>query len=210
MSHLITCNFASGSRNLLRRGNYRYTHHSCKILVVGGGTGGCSMAAKFARKFNEPPNQVLILEPSEVHYYQPLFTLIGGGISSFKSSKKPMKDVLPKNATWLKDSVISFEPEINRVTTSNGDTVQYEIMIVAMGLQLYWEKIPGLVDSLRDPDAQVCSIYGSDTVSNVFKKISKTKDGTAVFTLPNTPVKCPGAPQKIAYLAEDYFRKHCQ
>lgn len=205
-SHLITCNFESFARNLLIQNGYRNVHHSCKVLVVGGGTGGCSMAAKFAKKFKDP-NQVIIVEPNDLHYYQPLFTLIGGGIKSFEDSKRPMRKVLPKNAMWLQENVMSFEPEQNQITTSNGDTVQYEIMIVAVGLQLHWEKIPGLVTSLRDHKSQVCSIYGPETVAHVFSKISRIKSGTAIFTFPNSPVKCPGAPQKIAYIAEEYFRK---
>lgn len=130
------------------------------------------MAAKFANKFNDP-KQVIVVEPNEVifsfvidirnikrrtehfklftraicdyhfqiHYYQPLFTLIGGGIKSFDQAKRPMRNVLPKNATWLQENVMSFDPEQNQVTMSNGDTAQYEIMIVAMGLQLHWEKV---------------------------------------------------------------------
>ncbi|XP_076234890.1 sulfide quinone oxidoreductase [Calliopsis andreniformis] len=207
MSYLNTHNFESLARNLLTQNGYRNVHHSCKVLVVGGGTGGCSMAAKFANKFKDP-NQVIIVEPNESHYYQPLFTLIGGGIKSFEESKRPMKDVLPKNAKWLQENVMSFEPEQNQVTTSNGNIVQYEIMIVAVGLELYWEKIPGLVQSLRDPESQVCSIYGPETVGNVFSRILNMKSGTAIFTFPNSPVKCPGAPQKIAYIAEEYFDKH--
>jgi len=77
----------------------------------------------------------------QIHYYQPLFTLIGGGISSFEASKRYMKDVLPKNATWIKASVVGFQPEANQVTTHNGDTIEYEIMIIAIGLQLYWDKV---------------------------------------------------------------------
>ncbi|XP_076631160.1 sulfide quinone oxidoreductase [Colletes latitarsis] len=206
-SRLFTCNFEPFTRNLLIKNESRGVHHSCQILVVGGGTGGCSMAAKFANRFKDP-NQVIIVEPSDIHYYQPLFTLIGGGIKSFQSSKRSMKDVLPQNAKWLQESVMRFEPEQNEIIMSNGDTVQYKYMIVAMGLQLHWEKVPGLIDGLRDHTSQVCSIYGPETVANVFSKISKTKDGTALFTFPNSPVKCPGAPQKIVYLAEDYFRKH--
>ncbi|CAL7933149.1 unnamed protein product [Xylocopa violacea] len=193
-------------RHILIKNGYRDVHHSCKVLVVGGGTGGCSMAAKFANTFKDS-NQVVIIEPNNAHYYQPMFTLIGGGIRSFQDSKKPMKDTLPKNSKWFQENVMSFEPTQNQVTMSNGDVVQYEIMVVAMGLQLYWEKIPGLVEGLKDSMSQVCSIYGSDTVENVFPKIRRTKEGTAIFTFPNSPVKCPGAPQKIAYIAEDYFRE---
>ena len=65
-----------------------------------------------------------------------------------------------------------------------------------------------MIESLRDYKSQVCSIYGPETVVNVLSKLSRTKNGTAVFTFPNSPVKCPGAPQKIMYIAEEYFRKH--
>ncbi|XP_031837032.1 sulfide quinone oxidoreductase [Nomia melanderi] len=206
MPYLITCNSEPLTRNLITRNSCRHLHHSCKVLVVGGGTGGCTMAAKFANKFKDP-NKVVVIEPNDIHYYQPMFTLIGGGIRPFEASKKPMKAVLPQNAKWLQENVMSFDPEQNQVTMSNGDTVQYEIMIVAMGLQLHWEKIPGLTDSLKDYTSQVCSIYGSDTVPNVYMKLGRTKEGKAIFTFPNSPVKCPGAPQKIAYIAEEYFRK---
>ncbi|XP_024937938.1 sulfide:quinone oxidoreductase, mitochondrial isoform X4 [Cephus cinctus] len=184
----------------------RNIQHSCKILIIGGGTGGCTMAAKFTKQYKEP-KQVIVVEPSDIHYYQPLFTLIGGGIKLFKSSNRPMAQVLPRNAKWIKDSVITFQPESNNIITSNGDTIQYEIMIVAMGLQLYWDKIPGLIEGLKNPDSQICSIYGPEMVTEVFNKIKKVSNGTAVFTFPNTPVKCPGAPQKIAYIAEDYWQQ---
>lgn len=68
-------------------------------------------------------------------------------------------------------------------------------------------KVPGLIDGLRDPSAQVCSIYGPETVTEVFKKMENTHEGQGIFTFPNSPVKCPGAPQKICYIAEDYWRR---
>lgn len=137
------------------------------MLVVGGGTAGCTMAAKLSRNFNKAPNHVIVIEPSEVkyffhfyfcssvlgslikinniyfkeHYYQPLFTLVGGGIKSIESAKKRMIDVLPKNAEWLKDKVVKFQPDKNTILTQNGKTVKYEFMVVAMGLELYWDKV---------------------------------------------------------------------
>lgn len=52
-----------------------------------------------------------------------------------------MKDILPQNAKWLKDSVVGFQPDVNKVLTHNGDTIEYDMMIVALGLQLYWDKV---------------------------------------------------------------------
>lgn len=70
-----------------------------------------------------------------------MFTLVGGGISSYASSRKYMKEVLPKRAKWLKASIVGFQPDVNEVSTHHGDTIKYDIMIVALGLQLNWDRV---------------------------------------------------------------------
>ncbi|XP_071449770.1 sulfide:quinone oxidoreductase, mitochondrial [Hetaerina americana] len=177
--------------------------HSCKLLVVGGGSGGCSVAAKYASKFQK--GDVIVIEPSEKHYYQPMFTLIGGGMKKLEDSCKPTKSVLPKNALWLKDYAVKFDPAKNQVITKDGDSVEYEFMVMAMGLQLNFDQVDGLVDALKTPG--VCSNYSPAYVTKTYEELKKFKEGNAIFTFPNTPVKCAGAPQKIMYIAEHYFRK---
>jgi sulfide:quinone oxidoreductase len=53
----------------------------------------------------------------------------------------------------------------------------------------------------------VCSNYSAHTVKDTWKCLQSFEGGNALFTLPITPIKCLGAPQKIMYLADDYFRK---
>lgn len=173
------------------------------LLVVGGGTGGCTMAAKFVSKLGKW--KVAVIEPTEMHYYQPIWTLVGAGIKKLEDSGRPMKQVLPKNADWIKDKVVKFDPEENKVVTHNGFQITYDYMIVALGLQLRFGDIKGLPEGLHSPG--ICSNYSPETVNQTFKVMRRCKYGNAIFTFPNTPVKCPGAPQKIMYLAEEYFRK---
>lgn len=109
------------------------------MLVVGAGAGGCAMSAKFARRFGK--GHVIVLEPSDVHYYQPLFTLAGGGIKTLEQSRKSMGDVLPRKAKWLKASAAQFEPEKNAVVTSKGDVINYEYLLIAVGLELNYDKV---------------------------------------------------------------------
>lgn len=109
-------------------------------MIVGGGSGGCATAAKFARDFKNK-NQVILIEPQDVHYYQPMFTLIGGGIKQLPDARKPMSKVLPKDATWLKDEVIEFNPSQNAVETKNGDIVKYDFLLIACGINPAFEKV---------------------------------------------------------------------
>ncbi|KAE8752624.1 hypothetical protein FOCC_FOCC000746 [Frankliniella occidentalis] len=180
-------------------------NHSCKLLIVGGGSAGCSIAAKFASKLGR--GKVVILEPSDVHYYQPLFTLVGGGVSSVERTVRPMGSVLPKDATWVKDEAVSFTPEENLVKTKNGSCIKYDMLVLALGLQLNFNKVEGLLEALETPKSGVVSNYSPKYCSNTFQELQAFSKGNAVFTCPSTPIKCGGAPQKAAYLSEHYMRK---
>ncbi|XP_055547586.1 sulfide:quinone oxidoreductase, mitochondrial [Wyeomyia smithii] len=180
-------------------------NHKCQVLIVGGGAGGCSVAAKLSNKLGK--GKVIILEPAENHYYQPMFTLIGGGIKTLNDSFRPMSTVLPALAKWVKDSAAKFEPENNIVYTEKGDKIEYEFLLIATGVQLNYNKIPGLVEALSIPKGKVCSNYSPKYVNRTFEALQAFKAGDAIFTFPNSPVKCPGAPQKIMYIADHYLRK---
>jgi len=183
--------------------NMRNIQHSCKFLIVGGGSGGCTMASKLARHERD----IIVLEPNATHYYQPLFTLIGGGMRTLSESNRPTKSVLPKNINWIQDKVKSFNPKDNSITTSNGDTINYNYMVVSMGLQLNYDKIVGLKEALDEDDSGVCTNYSSQYVEKTYRVLQNFNGGNAIFTFPNTPIKCAGAPQKIMYITEDYLKK---
>ncbi|XP_075218380.1 sulfide quinone oxidoreductase [Lycorma delicatula] len=176
---------------------------SCELLVLGGGAGGCSIAAKFVPKLDK--NAVIILDPSDVHYYQPMLTMVGAGVKKVKDCARPMSKVLPSGARWVKDSVYEFEPENNTIHTKLGASISYNYLLVALGLQLRFDLIPGLEEALTDPESGVCSNYSPLYAEKTFSVLQKFKEGNAVFTFPNTPVKCAGAPQKACYLSEDYL-----
>ncbi len=176
-----------------------------QVLIVGGGTGGLTVAAQLCNR-PDPP-EVAIIEPSSKHYYQPIWTLVGGGVFPKEVSERDEGDFIPEGATWIQDAVVSFDPENHAVTTRGGETITYDYLVVAAGIQVDWDKIPGLKESVGRPGTGVCSNYSYRTVDSTWENIRNFRGGTAIFTQPDTPIKCGGAPQKICYLADDYFRK---
>jgi sulfide:quinone oxidoreductase len=173
------------------------------VLVVGGGTGGLTVASQLLEQ--QPGLTLAIIEPSEKHYYQPLWTLVGGGVFPKEESERNQGDFIPAGATWIRDRVETFDPEGKEVALASGERVAYDTLVVAAGLQIDWGKIPGLSENLGKNG--VCSNYGYDTVDFTWNAIRSFRGGNAIFTQPNTPIKCGGAPQKIMYLAEDHFRR---
>lgn len=174
-----------------------------QILIVGGGNAGLSAAAQLLIK--KSSLNIGIIEPSEKHYYQPAWTLVGAGEFDINATEKPMADYIPKGANWIKDAVATFQPEQNQVTCKSGEKYTYDSLIVAPGIQVDWGKIKGFKETLGKN--QVSSNYSFDVAPYTWELIKNFEGGTAVFTNPSTPIKCGGAPHKIMYLACDYWRK---
>ena len=173
------------------------------VLIIGAGTAGITVAAQLLDQEAAP--KVTIVDPSTTHDYQPIWTLVGGGVFPREVSRRPMADVIPRGATWIRDRVAAFEPEKNEVRTEGGKTLTYNELVVAAGIQLDWDAVKGLPEAINK--GGVCSNYGYDKVSYTWETIQAFQGGNAVFTFPATPIKCAGAPQKIMYLAEETFRR---
>ena len=173
-----------------------------KILIVGGGTAGISVAARLLRRGH---TDVAVIEPSDVHFYQPLWTLVGGGQAKASTTARTEASVMPKGATWIKNAAAQVDPDSNTVTCVDGADYEYDVLVVCPGIQLDWNRTEGLEDSLGKDG--VSSNYRFDLAPRTWEFIRNLRSGSAVFAMPSGPIKCAGAPQKIAYLASDYWRK---
>jgi len=173
------------------------------VVIVGGGAAGCGVAASLKKRNRSIT--IAIIEPSEKHYYQPAWTLVGAGEFNVANSVRPMADCIPKGVTWLKDKATAFKPEQNQVCTETSGDITYEQLIVATGLKLNWDAITGLVETLGKNG--VTSNYRYDLAPYTWQQVQALKSGTALFTQPPMPIKCAGAPQKAMYLSCSHWEQ---
>jgi sulfide:quinone oxidoreductase len=179
---------------------YPNAHH--RVLILGGGTAGITVAARLRRA---EVGGVAIIEPSDRHYYQPLWTLVGAGATAAQSTVRREQDVVPAGVTWIKDSAVEIDPESRSVATASGARITYDFLVVATGVAFDWDAIAGLREAVASP--HVSTNYTYELAPKTWEMIRNFRGGTALFHMPGTPIKCPGAPQKIMYLASDHFRR---
>ena len=172
-----------------------------QVLIVGGGTGGIMTAAQLKRKSSNI--SIAIIEPSKDHYYQPAWTLVGAGTFNFSSTRRDESSLIPRGVDWIQDYATTFSPESNKVSTRKSGDITYDVLVISAGIQSDIDALPGLREALQTDS--VCSNYFDP--QKTFEVLKKFKGGNAVFTQPATPIRCGGAPQKIMYLAEEYFKK---
>ena len=175
-------------------------HHT--VVIVGGGTAGITVAARLRRA--RPDLDICVVEPSTRHYYQPLWTLVGGGAAQRESTVRDTGSLIPEGVHWVRAYAEGFRPDDNVVDTDIGP-IHYDYLVVCPGIRILWDGIEGLSGALGHDG--VCSNYSYDYVDSTWEAIRATRSGNAIFTYPNTPVKCGGAPQKIMWLAEHHFRR---
>ncbi|MBI1733193.1 MAG: NAD(P)/FAD-dependent oxidoreductase [Gammaproteobacteria bacterium] len=176
------------------------------VVIVGGGSAGITVAASLVRRAAGTKLDITLVEPSENHYYQPAFTLVGAGAYKFDSTRRPEAKLIPRGVEWIREKSTGFDPAQNRISLSSGSTLAYDYLVVCPGLELNWEKIAGAKETLGQNG--VCSNYDPAYTADTWSCLQNLGSGaTAVFTQAPLPFKCPGAPQKIAYLAADYLRK---
>ena len=173
------------------------------VAVVGGGSGGIATASSMLKR--RPNLDIAIIEPSEDHYYQPGWTMVGGGVFDPEVTRRDMADVMPAGVTWLKQAAATFQPEQNQLTLADGTIVQYELLIVSPGIKLDWSQIAGLEETLGKNG--VTSNYRYDLAPYTWELVRKLKSGRAIFCQPPMPIKCAGAPQKAMYLSCDAWQE---
>jgi sulfide:quinone oxidoreductase len=173
------------------------------VVIVGAGAAGISVAASL--KSRKPGLEIAIIDPADIHYYQPGWTMVGGGIFEAPSTAKTMGSLMPAGVHWIKSAVAAFEPADNAVVLDACRVVKYRRLIVCPGLKLDWHKVEGLVDTLGQNG--VTSNYRYDLAPYTWELVKGMKKGRAVFTQPPMPIKCAGAPQKALYLSGDHWHR---
>ena len=174
------------------------------VAIVGGGAAGIAVATSLLRR--APDLKISVIDPADMHYYQPGWTMVGGGIFDLPQTGRPMASVMPKEVSWTKHAVIELDPANNTLELDDGTALTYDRLVVCPGLTLNWAGVEGLEEHLGSNG--VTSNYSYKTAAYTWELVQNLKSGKALFTQPPMPIKCAGAPQKALYLSGDYWTRN--
>ena len=175
-----------------------------QIVIVGGGSAGIAAASSLLAR--DATLDIVVIDPADVHYYQPGWTMVGAGIFQPETTARTMASLIPRGVHWIKAAVVAFEPERNAVILEGCRVVKYQQLVICPGLKLDWSGIEGLTETLGQNG--VTSNYRYDLAPYTWELVQRLRGGKALFTQPQMPIKCAGAPQKAMYLSSDHWLRN--
>lgn len=175
-------------------------HH--RVVIVGGGSAGISVAARLRRAGEV---DVVLVEPAIWHYYQPLWTLVGAGVVPVETTRRRQASLVPRGVAWVPDAAVELDPDRRTVVTAGGARIGYDVLVCCPGLELAFELVPGLAEAMAGPTAT--TNYTAELAPKTAELVRRFRGGRALFCAPGSPIKCPGAPQKAAYMACDHWQR---
>lgn len=173
-----------------------------KIVIIGAGTAGIMLANKLAK---QKYKNITVIDPSLEHYYQPGFLFMPFGRYKLNQLKKPLSKLINKRVNHLKNSVSSHQPDQNIIVLDNGDTLQYDVLVIATGTRVDPNMTEGLAGTgwYRD----IFDFYTPEGATKLHDALSNIKTGRIVVQIMDMPIKCPVAPLEFAFLTDNYLKK---
>ena len=180
---------------------------SARIVIAGAGAAGLAAASHLAKRLDGA--KITLIDARKEHFYQPGFTLVAAGIKPVSYPLSTTREYVPDGVELVEERVVEFDPEGNKVVSESGKSYPYDFLIVATGLKLDYEAIPGMDVELIGNNG-LGSIYHSPAKAEAtWRAMSDFADkgGVGVFQRPGTEMKCAGAPLKYTFITDDYLRR---
>jgi NADH dehydrogenase len=100
-----------------------------RVVILGGGFGGLAAAQKLKRA----PVEVTLIDRRNFHLFQPLLYQVATGSLSPGEIAAPLRGVLSrqKNTQVLLGEAVDVDPQAKRVVLGDGDSFEYDSLIVA-------------------------------------------------------------------------------
>jgi sulfide:quinone oxidoreductase len=174
------------------------------LVILGAGTAGTMMANHLIKKLPQNEWNITIVDKETAHYYQPGFLFLPFDIYQPEMVKKSINEFIPKGVNLIEAPVDRISKADNQILLQNGETVNYDILIVATGTDI----APGEIDGLLSDawQKEIFDFYTYEGACNLREKLMTWEGGKMVVHIAEMPIKCPVAPLEFAFLADSFFK----
>lgn len=175
------------------------------IVVVGGGVAGTVTANYLAMRLrDEIRNEnvsITLISDREKQLYEPgLLYLIFNRVEE-SEIQRDIKQLLEPTIDLKLARAKKIDVDNRKVDLEDGETVNYDYLVIATGSRVVPEEMPGLVEGGH-------WFYNLEGARRLRDTLASFKKGKVVISVMGIPHKCPVAPMEVTLMLHDFFRIH--
>ena len=149
---------------------------------------------------------ITVVDPHEVHTYQPGFLFLPFGTYTADQITRPRRPTLKKGVNFLIGEVDRVDAAANKVALVDGKTLDYDYLVIASGCTPRPDQTPGMLGT--EWRKSIFDFYTMDGAKALAEALKKFDHGRLVVHITDMPIKCPVAPLEFTFLAEAWLREH--
>jgi sulfide:quinone oxidoreductase len=168
-----------------------------KIVILGGGCGGVVAATHLGRKLGGD-HDIIIVDRRAEHMFMPAFLFLMLGQRHPREISRSLKNLEKRSVKVIQSEILGIDPARQEVSLNN-EKINYDYLIVSLGLQTRPDLIPGFAESSLHPWEMETALRLRDALANF-------RGGRVVIGVPLGPYRCPSAPYEAQWMLDGYFR----
>ena len=168
-----------------------------RVLILGGGFGGVAAAVSLSKQL-EPDDEITLVDKRDSFFVGFRKTWAFLGVAPLSEAMRPLKALEHHGVSVRQATIESIDPGA-RSAMVDGEHLEADAMIVALGAQAKPESMPGL-------SQYGLNFYDPLNIEDVAARLAAFEGGRVAIVLPNLPYPCPPAPFEAALLLSEYFR----
>lgn len=169
-----------------------------RIVILGGGCGGVVAATNLGRKLGAD-HDVILVDRRPNHIFMPAFLFVMLGTRQPHDISRSLSHLQKRNVKVIQSEVIGIDPIRQEVALQN-EKINYDFLIVSLGLQTRPDLVPGFAQSSLHP-------WEMDTALRLRDALASFRGGRVVVGVPLGPYRCPPAPYEAQWMIDGLFRR---
>jgi sulfide:quinone oxidoreductase len=176
-----------------------------RVVILGGGTGGTLAANRLRRRFSDEQMTITVVDQDDRHVYQPGLLFVPFGLAHVEDIVRPRSSQLHRGIDFVNRLIDWVDIDSQQVHLQGGDTLGYDVLVVASGATLVLNETEGLAG----PGwmQKVFTFYTPQGAAALEAALATFDGGRLVVNVVDMPIKCPVAPLEFCFLADWYFHQ---
>jgi sulfide:quinone oxidoreductase len=175
------------------------------IVVLGAGIGGMTAAYDLRAELDSDRHQVTVVGDKEVFEFTPSNPWVAVGWRSRPDTSIPVKHYLAKKKIqFIASKAESIDAANNRMTLNNGDTLEYDYLVITTGPKLAFDEVQG-IGPVDGHTQSVCTLSHAETSFENFQELAASPGPVVVGAV--QMASCFGPAYEYAFILDTELRK---